>query len=396
MRARIPNTFGSGQLLHGSFQGRALGVAAAMTAVPENKSYLQLYRRTATVFSNPDDGRPKPSEMKPMTYSKIVVTALVAVGAARTGAQAQSSTAQAETLFRQGKDLMAHGNIADACAAFDASQKLDPTLATLLNQASCREKNGQLATAWGLFLDAERQSRAATDAATRQLHQIATDHAAKLEPRLSTLAINVAPENRVGGLEILRNSEPVDPGAWNKALPVDGGTYKITARAPGNADWSSTVTVLVERDAKTIETPKLKAAALKWSGAAGATSSSHPASAASDHPRSKVLPLVLGAAAVGLVAGAVGFELSASSTYDQSKREMDNAKQDSLWSSANHKRYLAEGLGVAGIACAGAAVWLYLRGGEPEASAPTTQVSRLLVQPFLGSDRAGLVLTGRY
>lgn len=328
-----------------------------------------------------------------MTYSKIVVTALVVVTVARTGAQAQSSTAQAETLFRQGKDLMAHGNIADACAAFDASQKLDPTLATLLNQASCREKNGQLATAWGLFLDAERQSRAATDDATRQLHQVATDHAAKLEPRLSTLTITVAPENRVGGLEILRNREPVDPGAWNKALPVDGGTYKITARAPSNADWSSTVTVLVERDAKTIETPKLKAAVLESSDPAGA---GHPGRGAPDHPRSKVLPLVLGGAAVGLFAGAVGFELSASSTYDQSKREMDNAKQDSLWSSANHKRYLAEGLGVAGIACAGVTVWLYLRGGDPEGSAPTTQASRLLVEPILGNDRAGLVLTGKY
>jgi len=331
-----------------------------------------------------------------MPYSKIVVIALVAVIAARGSAHAQSSTAQAETLFRQGKDLMAHGNIADACAAFDASQKLDPTLATLLNQASCREKNGQLATAWGLFLDAERQSRAATDDATRQLHQVATDHAAKLEPRLSTLTITVAPENRVGGLEILRNSEPVDPGAWNKALPVDGGTYKITARAPGNADWSSTVTVLVERDAKTIETPRLKAAALKSSGPAGPGVPGHPTTGSPDHPRSKVIPLVLGGAAVGLFAGAVGLELSASSTYDQSKREMDNAKQDSLWQSANNKRYLAVGFGVAGVACAGVAVWLYLRRGDPEASAPTTQASRLFVEPIVGSDHAGLVLTGSY
>lgn len=328
-----------------------------------------------------------------MKYSKIVVTALVAVTAARTGAQAQSSTAQAETLFRQGKDLLAHGNIADACAAFDASQKLDPTLATLLNQASCREKNGQLATAWGLFLDAERQSRAATDDATRQLHQVATDHAAKLEPRLSTLMITVAAENRVGGLEILRNNEPVDPGAWNKALPVDGGTYKITARAPGNADWSSTVTVLVEHDAKTIETPKLKAAVLQASQAPGPA---HPASASPERSRSKVVPLVLGGAALGLVAGAVIFELSASSTYDQSKRETDNAKQDSLWHSANTRRYAAVGLGAAGIACAGAAVWFYLRSSGPEASAPTTQASRLIIEPVLGSDRAGLVLTGRY
>src|SRR5512140_835685 len=167
----------------------------------------------------PRHGRPKPRAREPMTYGKITLAALVAVITIPNGARAQSSTAQAEALFRQGKDLIAHGKIAEACAAFDASQKLDPTIATVLNQAACREKNGQLATAWGLFLDAERQSRTATDEATRQLHKVATDHAAKLEPRLSTLTINIPVENRVGGLEILRNNEPVDPGAWNKALP---------------------------------------------------------------------------------------------------------------------------------------------------------------------------------
>ena len=331
-----------------------------------------------------------------MKYGKIAIAAFFAVTGARTGAHAQSSTAQAETLFRQGKDLIAHGKIADACAAFDASQKLDPTLATLLNQASCREKNGQLATAWGLFLDAERQSRAATDDATRQLHQVATDHAAKLEPRLSTLTITVPAENRVGGLEILRNNELVDPGAWNKALPVDGGTYQITARAPANADWSSTITVGVERDAKAIETPKLKAAALQAPHPAGPGSPSRPNSAATGHQRSNVLPFALGGAALGLVGGTVGFELWARSTYDQAKREPDNAKQASLWHSANTRRYVAESLGVAGIACAGVAVWLYLRGGEPEATATTRQARRLIIEPTLGSDQAGLVLAGRY
>jgi ABC-type nitrate/sulfonate/bicarbonate transport system permease component len=97
-----------------------------------------------------------------------------------------------------------------------------------------------------------------------------------------------------------------------------------------------------------------------------------------------------------LGAVAVGFELSASSTYDQSRRETDNARQDSLWHSANTRRYTAVGFGVAGIASAGVAVWFYLRGGGQEATAPTTQASRLIVEPILGGDRAGLVLTGRY
>ena len=128
----------------------------------------------------------------------------------------------------------------------------------------------------------------------------------------------------------------------------------------------------------------------------GSAPASHPNAASTEHPRTKLFPLALGGAALGLVGGAVGFELWARSTYDQSKREPDNAKQDSLWHSANTKRYVAEGLGVAGIACAGTAIWLYLRNGDPEATSTTRQSSRLFLAPVVGSDRAGLALAGRY
>lgn len=168
-----------------------------------------------------------------MKHRKIVIVALITLTGAPIGAHAQSSTAQAEALFRQGKDLIAHSKIAEACAAFDASQKLDPTIATLLNQASCREKTGQLATAWGLFLDAERQSRSASDEAARQLHQVAINHAAKLEPRLSTLTITVLAENRVGGLEILRNSDPGATGEASNATGVNGDQANDRALSAG-------------------------------------------------------------------------------------------------------------------------------------------------------------------
>jgi hypothetical protein len=335
--------------------------------------------------------------MKHRKYQLIGVA--VTMAAASSSAHAQSSSAQAETLFRQGKDLMVRGQTAEACAAFDASQKLEPTIATLLNQASCREKNGQLATAWGLFLDAERQTRAATDDPGRQLHRSASERAAKLEPRLSTLTITVLPENRVGGLEILRDNELIDPGAWNRALPIDGGTYKITARAPGNSAWTSTVTIAIERDAKAVETPRLKAAVLGTDpenearpvAASRPRSADHPREV--DHPRGKAVSIALGGAALAFVGAAVGFELWSGTAYDQSKREPDDARQASLWHSANTRRYVAEGFGVAGVACAGVAVWWVLRGPE---RAPAAQAHRLMVVPIGGDGRAGLVLEGRY
>jgi hypothetical protein len=328
-----------------------------------------------------------------MTYrTTVCLSAVLGALALSAPAHAQSSGAQAETLFRQGKDLMARGQIAEACAAFDASQKLDPTISTLLNQAACREKNQQFATAWGLFLEAERQTRNATDSANQQLHQVAATKAAKLEPRLSTLTITVPGGNRVAGLEILRGDDPVDAGAWNRALPVDGGTYRITARAPGNAEWSSTIAVGNEHDVKTIEIPKLKSAALEQLPVA-MDAQAEDRAPAGGHRRSRVVPLALGGAAVVLAGGALGFELSARSTYNSSKAEVDNDKQASLWHSANTRRYVAGGLGVASLAAAGVAVWLALR---PGAETPDGRTARVELAPLVAREAAGLVVVGGF
>ncbi|MGE5186935.1 MAG: hypothetical protein ACM31C_33015 [Acidobacteriota bacterium] len=185
-------------------------------------------------------------------WASIALVAVALVPATH----ADPASAQAEVMFRNGKRLLKLGKIAEACAAFDASEKLGPTISTRLNQANCREKNNQLATAWGLFLDAERDTRSATDDVGRQLHQVAADHADKLEARLSTLEIRVPAEARVEGLEIKRDDAVLDPAVWNQALPIDGGTYRISARGKTVPAWSTTVTIANEKDFKVVELPR--------------------------------------------------------------------------------------------------------------------------------------------
>src|SRR3954454_23764438 len=103
-----------------------------------------------------------------------------------------ASAEDADTWFRKGKDLMAAGKTAEACDAFDKSQSLDPTVSTLLNQANCREKNNQLATALKLFNDAQAQIPTKSDQAAKKIRQVAHDRATTLEPRVSKLTITVA------------------------------------------------------------------------------------------------------------------------------------------------------------------------------------------------------------
>ena len=284
---------------------------------------------------------------------------------------AQPAGAQAETLFRQGRDLMAQGKTAEACSAFQESQRLEPAVTTLLNLAGCREKLGQIATAWGLFLDAERQTRSATTAADRQLHDVAQKRAAGLEPRMSKLQIDVADASKIDGLEIKRGDERIDAGAWNRALPVDGGTYTISATAPKSLPWSTQITIGGERDSKTVEVPKHAPApeqpAPVVAAVPGVQETATPAAAPS-----RTVPIAVGAGAVVLLGGALVFDLWGNSTYDDAKAEMTSqARRDSLYDSANTKRYVAIGLGVGGIAAAGVATWLFLRGGHDEAA--TTQ-----------------------
>jgi hypothetical protein len=308
------------------------------------------------------------------------------------GALAQPAGAQAETLFRQGRDLMTAGKTAEACTAFQESEKLEPAVTTLLNLAGCREKLGQLATAWGLFLDAERQTRSATSASDRQLHDIANKRAATLEPRVSKLEIDVSDASKQDGLEIKRGDERVDAGMWNRALPVDGGTYTITASAAGSQAWSTQLTIAAEHDSKKIDIPKLVPAPqqpVTPTGPTGPTAPTTPNPPATESQPSRTVPIVVGAGAVVLLGGSLAFDLWGDSTYNDAKAELTSqSRRNSLYDSANTKRYAAIGFGVGGAAAAGVAVWLFLRAGHSNAA--SEQAVHLVPSP------TGIAIVGSY
>lgn len=170
-------------------------------------------------------------------------------------AEAQVDAA-AEQAFRDGKRLMAERRFGEACDAFATSQRLEPNIATLMSLADCREKNGQLASAWALFLEAEQITRNQAD--LQDLHATADERSIRLEPRLSYITINVPDESRLKGLVVYRDGDAVDPGLWNRAVPVDGGNHRIEAKAPGHEPWLTEVAVAAENDRQAVEVPRFK------------------------------------------------------------------------------------------------------------------------------------------
>ncbi len=64
----------------------------------------------------------------------------------------QSAAAtKAEELFSEGKALMAAGAVPQACAKFEASNRIEPAMGTLLNLAVCEELAGHVFRACRFF-----------------------------------------------------------------------------------------------------------------------------------------------------------------------------------------------------------------------------------------------------
>ncbi|TMQ17611.1 MAG: hypothetical protein E6J90_22095 [Deltaproteobacteria bacterium] len=166
--------------------------------------------------------------------------------------RAHAQNAEAESLFAEGNKLMAEGKLADACDAFEASNRAEPRAGTLIRLGECREQNQQYASAWSAYKDALNRVK------DPRKRQFATGKAAALAARLSYLTISVPDDSRVDGLTLTRNGKPLDPTLWNRALPVDGGAYIIAGRAPGHEEWQTTARVPGEGGKISVEVPKFK------------------------------------------------------------------------------------------------------------------------------------------
>jgi len=152
---------------------------------------------------------------------------------------AHAQSAEAEALFRDGKRLIKQGKLAEGCDKIAASEKLESSVGTLLNLGDCREKQGQLASAWAAFKEAESLARRGGNDDKRMTE--ARKRSAALEPKLPSLEIDV--QRRVPGLTIKRGDDAVDPAAWNTAVPIDPGAYTVVVEAPGKRPWRTQVTV---------------------------------------------------------------------------------------------------------------------------------------------------------
>lgn len=269
---------------------------------------------------------------------------------------AHAEPAAAEALFREGRALLERGDLALACEKLEASNALEPSAGTLLNLAACRAKQGKTATAWALFVSAERlahkqgREEQAAEAKRRAL---------ELEPRLSTLTL-LAPQ-APPGLTVRKLGQVVQPASLGSALPVDPGVTTIEVSAPGYQTARLEITVGASADRRVVQLPALRRREQR--AELSPSASAHVLSpAAEPDARGPRLPWAIGGVGAGALAAGSVLGLLALSSNSQAINDCNTTDADACRSTQERRdaQALAStvcfGVGLLGVGVA--TVWL--------------------------------------
>lgn len=330
------------------------------------------------------------------------------------GEPAHAQSAEAESLFRDGRALLKAGKLQAGCDKLDASEKLESSVGTLLNLGDCREKLGRHASAWAAFRKAEAMAKRAGGDTKRMLE--AKKRADRLEGKLSRLVIHV--ERPVAGLVVKRDDELVEAPVWGTAVPVDPDTYTIVAEAPGHTPWRTQVILDTRTRRKVVVVPPLARAPVTAQPPPAAaiqarppveepvTTAPPPPPMRSEPPTVGIVTrrsggtwsntrrasVVIGLAGLGAIGGGVYYGLEARDLQDRSDElcplvtctDAEGLRLNDDAKDAARRANILYGLGGAAIVTS---VVMWVVGAPAE---------RTVIVPAVGSGHAGVSLSGSF
>jgi hypothetical protein len=304
----------------------------------------------------------------PRIRATVLAASLVTIGriadarAEPPAGGAEPPEARAEARFREGSDAFDKGRIGEACADFEASLRLYPTLGTLLNLALCHETEGKTASAWREFTNAAAWANQDPNGERRDF---AHQHAVRLEHSLSRVMLDVAGGSRNANVSVLIDGTPVDP---HTALPLylDPGPHTVVASAPGRTPMTQTITVpKTPSDAVAVHIPALDAASEDAPAAPPDGGSGHGSSAGR-----RTAAYAIGGAGALLLAVGVTLGIDAISKTQSLGSQCKSTCDSGPATASAAASLLTLGLGTAGLA-----VGVYLWAAAPTAPARANQAS---------------------
>lgn len=332
------------------------------------------------------------------TSSGVVLLALAWSGLAHA---AGNNPVVAQALYDEARQLVAAEKFEQACPKFKASYELDPAGGTLLNLADCYERQGKTALAWTTFKDALEAAR--HDGKNERI-EFATQHLTTLEKRLSRLSVAVPEAARMPGLEVSVDGTPLADAAYGIALPIDPGTHRVRAVAPGKQAFEKSVEVpSSSAEQLKIELPRLadapSAPPVTPTQAERSPSPVQPTVKGSSTDKSTARTLGFVAGGLGLVSVGVGsyFGLKAFDRWDSRNRACESgctAEAKTAGDEARSAATLSTVAFAAGAASLAVGVVLILTSSSPKE--PQAHVGRLQVGVLSSRDGAGLSLGSKW
>lgn len=268
------------------------------------------------------------------------------------GAAAAAPADRADQLFKKGKKLLADRKYAEACTAFEQSDKLDPAIGVKLNIAKCYEEWGKLATAWHWYSEAERMATEARDDRAPKIHALI----AELDPKVPRLTLRLPRGAATDGVVIKLDGVEVPAAEIGSERRVDPGPHQIDAIVDG-APRSKTVPVERGSTDVVLDVPVRSGRR----GAVTATETADPG-----HQR-RLIGLGVSGGGVALVAIAGIVTLRARSDYRHALSAHCHGATDMCddigqtdTHSARRRANISTAVAIGGLAAIGAGIYLYV------------------------------------
>lgn len=167
----------------------------------------------------------------------VAALAVAGMAVAAHGSAQGGDASRAAALFEEGRVALDQGQYALACTKFDESLALVPRPSTILNLATCHEKQGHLVQAFNLY----RQGIEKLPSDDPKLKQ-AMEMLDALTKRLPRLSVKLPASLPVGAkLELDGKALEQIPV---QGVPVDPGQHALLLTAPGRADTRTAVTLV--------------------------------------------------------------------------------------------------------------------------------------------------------
>ena len=363
--------------------------------------------------------------MRMARHSRFFVTILTFIAFTATqipfAAFAQNA-AQAEVLFKEGKDLIGQQKYAEACQRLAASFKLDPQPNTELLEGLCYTKLGKTASAYNAFIDAS--STLQGDA-----KKYAADQAKALEPQLLKARVKFQPTIPPGvAMRFDDETKTRDKDFADIDIALDPGDHDLYVTAPGKHDYtkhfkldssSSPHDLIVNMTDKTKEELDKE----KNPGGGGQIIIEKPETSWSTVKTLGLIGIIIGGAAIagGIVAQVLALVDQSNATTLQNQANSDSAGSCVTLSPGNpspndpsstkcnsavsyHQQALSSqtaaiGIGVAGGVVLIAGIVMFVIGGNvtkaPEKPAASSKL-RVIPAPWVGPQGAGMGFVGTF